>query len=243
MEISKSSFFTSNAITLNDIINLMPVKVQFTLFGENFYYSFPDSKFKTCWIETISPTITDYLTNNNISYVTKTKNGRYRDTYKLIIKCDSYKDFIQNNNISDYEIVYESEEFLKGTPYIHNFFINNISNMNGKDNSEYYCTIRLRTSKYDSEEDENIDISFSGNSIIISGRINQDNELVKMIKDITVSNFMREEMVVGKYFHLSNNCSIPVDHNKINDLFNCTLDYFPDLFIRYIYIGYNYYHN
>lgn len=243
MQVPKKLFFTNNIITKDINIYLNPIKFSFNIGKELFNYSFTKKRFVGYVIHFSK--MVDILSKNGIDYfatLIKEKSSFYYGMYKFVINCIDYIKFIETirniSNKSKFEILYESTDYLNNTRYIKNFLSNNIKSIINP-LGFYFVTNICSRSVYD--EQEYIDIFLSGNSISINGKINHSNQLVEIIKNITIKNIARE-MKIGEYFNLSNDLNIPPDNNKINNFLNYALEYFPDLYIKYIYIGYNY-HN
>lgn len=242
MQIQKTDFFNNDEIYSNDIINLKPQSWSFRLRGTYFNYSASKKQFcglNSDYLNQSFPQIIQFLTNLNIQYTTReiAKRSSSIDT-EIAINCDNPCDFISklkkvntDKIVSDVKVIYESEEFLKKAPYSRDFFARNIKTMI---HDSAYCTIYL---KFNSS-DENIEISLSGNSIIIYGSIQEQCHLIDLIQNITSDNTFLK-MSDTKSFHVSNDSNNKIDLNQVNELFNCTLDYFPYLEITYIYIGFN----
>lgn len=248
MQVLKSTFFhpSMNIGSSSSNIYLMPKKFTFNIHGDMFEYSFTKNRFVGYVKNKNFFVVSDMLRNNGIDYTASLINKRfsfYNGKYKFIIKNDvdndymKFIDIIKNNKLK-FEILYESEDWAKDIPYSRNFFINNIKKT--IDPNGFYCTIDI-SSKSIFEGEEHINIFLSGNFITINGIINYDRELIGKIKNITVPSVVRN-IEAGKYFNVSNDPNIPLDYNKINNFLNSVLDYFQELYIKYIYVGYNY-HN
>lgn len=245
MQIQKTIFFTNDEISSDNIITLKPKSFDFDLYTAHFHYSSSKNRFSglNCKHDNQSlPLITQFLDNLNVQYTTYTIQKITRRLFngdtRIKFDCDNPCDFISklkkvsNEEIIPYvKVVYESEEYLNKTPYTRDFFARNIKTM-----LDYpvYCTICLKFKN----DNEDIDISLSGHSIIISGSIQEQCHLTNVIQNITSDNTFRR-MTNTKSFIVSNEDENGIDLNQVNDLFNCTLDYFPDLKIEYIYIGFN----